>query len=394
MSIDDTTFRRLLDLSDPVGVLTITVGFAPGRPGEAQPAARIGLRNQLREIQQQLTDEGRDDALRALEKRVDELGDDLDGLLDPRAPGRGRALFVALSDGRREHVTVQVPFEERVVVRERPFLRPLVAAIDEGRPAGIVVPDRQHVSILEWSLGATRELAVLDFELTDAQLADERGGPVEANPARGQQSVSHKEAFEDRIDGNRHRFLKQAADTLAALIKERGWDRLVVAGTPKIREELLGLLTTNDLDLLIADASWEGLSAAQIAERAWPLLRSVHREREQQMVEAVRDRTAAGGAGAVGARRVCAAANMGRVAHLLFAHDTALEGFVAEDGTLHAEVGGAAAQADLVMTREPYLVERLVERVLSMGGRVTRVDDEEAARGLAAHDGLGALLRW
>lgn len=395
MELNDDTFRKLLDLSDPVGVLTVTAGFVPGTADD-QDATRIDLHNQLRDEQASLDEQGRTERARALEKLVSQLGDDLDGLLSPRQHGRGRVLVVTLSDGERFHVNVQVPFENRVVVDDRAFVRPLVAAIDEGRPAGIVVGTKSGARLLEWSLSGTRQLADLDFELTDAQLADLRGGPVEPNPARGQQSVSHREAFEDRIDENRHRFMREVAATVAELTDERRWDRVVVAGSERTREELRELVHNGHRAEVISagDASWEDLSSGRIAQEAWPLLRAVHRDREQRLVERAVEVAHSGGPAALGVRRVCDAANVGRVAHLLFAGDATIEGLRAEDGTLHEDIHGAAAQAGLKTEREPHLIERLVEKVLAMGGHVTRVDGDEVRTQLAAQRGLAALLRW
>ena len=396
MELNDATFRQLLDLSDPIGVLTVTAGFVPGTSGD-QDATRIDLHNQLRDAQSRCDEQDRTERARALEKVAGQLGDDLDGMLQPRSHGRGRVLVVSLSDGERRHVNVQVPFENRVVVDDRAHVRPLVAAIDEGRPAGIVVGAREDARVLEWTLSGTRQLASLDFELSDAQLADLRGGPVPPNPARGQQTVSHREQFADRVDENRHRFLKDVASTVAELARERRWDRLVVAGSDRIRDELAELLDSGDGSaqvLSAGDAAWEDLSPGRIAQEAWPLLREVHRNREGQLVERAHEVAHSGGPAALGARRVCEAANVGRIDHLLFVRDAELEGQVGEDGTLHDAVHGAAAQAGIQMTREPHLVERLVEKVLSMGGRVTRVDDDDAAQRLAAQQGLAALLRW
>lgn len=395
MEFNDDTFRQLLDLADPVGVLTVTAGFVPGT-AEDQDATRIDLHNQLRAEQSRLDEHDRTDRARALEKLASQLGDDLDGMLSPRQHGRGRVLVVTLSDGERVHVNVQVPFENRVVVDDRAFVRPLVAAIDEGRPAGIVVATRAGARLLEWSLAGTRQLADLDFELGDAQLADLRGGPVEPNPARGQQSASHREAFADRLDENRHRFMREVATTVAELTDERRWDRVVVAGSERAREELLELVDGDHRAEVISagDAAWEDLSPGRLAQEAWPLLRAVHRDREARLAERAIEVARSGGPAALGPRRVCDAANVGRVAHLLFTGDAEVEGQRAEDGTLHDDIHGAAAQAGLKMTREPHLVERLVEKVLAMGGKVTRVDGEEAVEALAPQRGVAALLRW
>lgn len=392
MELDDNTFRRLLDLTDPIGVLTVTTGFVPGTTDDQ--AARIALHNRLKDTLADL--ERRDDhRAHALEKAMADLGDDLDGLFSPRQTGRGRALVVPLSDGQRFHINVQVPFEDRVIIDDRAYVRPFVAAIDEGRPAGIVVATGSGARLLEWTLAGTRELATLDFQLTDAQLADFHSGPAAANPARGQTSASHREAFEDRVEGNRHRFLKEVAATVAGMAREHRWDRIVVAGSSRIREELVELAGDDHIDMVEAgDAGWEDFSAGRIAREAWPCLRSLHLRREQSLVGEVQETARSGGPAALGPRRVCDAATIGRVAHLLFTSDADLSGYIGPDGSLHADVSGHAAQSNMQLTREPHLVERLVERVLSMGGRVTRIDGEGPTTVLQTSQGVAARLRW
>lgn len=386
--ITDDTLRTLLDMHDDLGVLTILAGFAPDHAG--RPTAPIQVRNLLRDLRSDLDG----DTGKALDERLGELGDELGGMLAPGASGRGRALFVGLASGQTQTINIQLPFDERVVLRERAYVRPLIAAIDEGRPTGIVVVWQEGVRVLEWTIGRTRELATMEFELGGAQLEVHRG-PGPGNPAMGQTSASHKERLEDRIDSNRHRFFKEAGGAIDAFVKERGWDRVVIAGGDKVRTELAGELAASPTDLLHIDSAWETRSSAQIAQEAWPVVRAHHRERERVLVEDVRERSAAGGAGALGPARVCKAVNQGQVAHLLFSHDADVEGYRAPSmGTLHADVSGNAAQSDIHLEHVPHLVEELVERVLATGGRVTRVDDEEAVASLAAHHGLAARLRW
>ena len=392
MSVTHETFDRIFAIDDPAGVLTITVGHGIDRDADA---VRIDVQTRLRDAQHALEESGPAERARALADVQSRLASDLDHLYDPRRDGRGRALFAGLSTGEVQHLDVQVPFEDRVVVRDRPYVRPLVAAIDEGRPAGIAVGTRAGVRILEWSLFRASDLARIDLDLGDAQLADSHGGPVPPNPARGQQTASHREQFEDRIDENRHRVLKDAASTAMEMAHDRHWDRLVVAGSNRVRGELSDLFDgESSLHVIDAgDASWEDRSPGQVAEEVWPLLRSVHRQREQELVGRIQDLSRSGGRGALGVRRVAMAATMGRISHLAFTHDTHVEGYVDEHGGLHHQVDGPTAETD-TFTREPWFVERLIERVLATGGKVTRIDDEDASADLAEDDGLAALLRW
>jgi hypothetical protein len=141
MTIDDTTIRELIDFDDPEGVLSFYVGNTPQRAAERQPTAPIEIRNQLKELTGGLAKRDPDRA-KAVERRLGGIGPAIDLLLDPKAPGRGRALFVGVESGRSETLSLQIPFRERVVLHDSAYVRPLVAAHDEGREAGVYVVSR------------------------------------------------------------------------------------------------------------------------------------------------------------------------------------------------------------------------------------------------------------
>lgn len=389
------TLKSLVGFRDDVGVLSLYAGFTPEQAADPQPVAPIEIRNQVRDLKRRLRDSQPHAVWQAVEERLDDLDTgDFDGLLDPKAHGRGRALFVGVSDGRQERVHLQVPFQDRVIFDATPFLRPLVAALDEGRPAGILLVNSQAVRLLEWTAGQSEELEDWGFELTDAQLADIKSGPSPNNPRMHGGGNVNKERFEDRVGENRHRFLAAFIEDVNTRAAERGWDRIVVAGAPKVKEEVRELIpSSNGRRIVLSEHAWDSAAPHQIAAEAWPALRSVHRQREIELVEAAKDRALSGGAGALGLRKVLKALNQGRVDHLLFQSDLSVEGYRSDEGTLHAEVAGPAAQAGYTMHREPLLIERMVERVMETGGKVTPVDEEASAL-LGEQGGVGALLRW
>lgn len=393
--IDEKLIQNLIGLHDEVGILSFYAEFTPEGAGDPQPRTPLEIRNRIKELRRELADEPAE-RRQAVEDRLEALeSDELARLLDPKAHGRGRALFVAVGDGRTESVALQIPFANRVILSDTPYVRPLVAAYDEGRPAGIVVAHAKGARLLEWALGEAEELASDTFELTDAQTADIKSGPSPSNPRMHGGGNVNKERYEDRIDQNRHRFLSSFVERVNEVAGERGWDRIVVAGMPKIREEVHDLVPReNGRRIVLSEHTWEDAAPHRIAAEVWPALRSIHREREVQLVEACKDRALSGGAGALGFRNVLNALNQGQVEHLLFQADLQHSGYRSEEGTLHETVGGHAAQAGFEMREEPLLLERMVERVMQMGGRVTPVDEEAAAL-LGEHGGgVGALLRW
>jgi peptide subunit release factor 1 (eRF1) len=395
MSLDQTTIRDLIDLTDGIGVLSFYVGHTPAQAADPQPTTPIEIRNQLRALKAELGE--RDGRLaKAVDKRLGRSAAALEALLDPKASGRGRALFVGVESGETASVSVQMPFRERVVFHDRPYVRPLVAAYDEGRPAGILVVSRAGARVLRWALGEIEEVTRHTFELTDEQVATQKTGPAPSNPQLSQHGFVDRDRFEDRIDESRHRFLRGVIDDLATRAKEHGWDRVVVSGPPKLREEARGLMeaATDGIRVLQAEQAWEEASPSVIADQAWPLLRSVVRDRERALTDAALERALSGGAGAIGLRNVCAGLNQGRVAHLLYDVDANLHGYRSEEGTLHPRVEGFAAQAEFEMTREPLFVERMIEHAIATGAAVTPIEDDDAVAKLREHEGVAALLRW
>lgn len=388
MELNDRALSDLLDLDDDLGVLTVTIGVP--NPGEEGEAAKIRFKNRIRDLR----NDAPVDVRAALDQRLDQFGAHLDTMIDPRSGGQGRALVIGLESGEHFRFTLQTPFEDRVVLRQRPYLRPLVAALDEGRAAGVVVGTKSGARVLEWSAASTRQLSEHTFEMSEEQLARDAGGPAGMSGGHGPQSVSHKEAMNDRVAANRDRFLKEVASVVVGHVRQRDWDRIVVAGSSRIRDRIAELVDSEQVTVHDVDDHWEDMSVGQIAAAVWPVLRSTHAEREQVLTTRIRETALSGGPAALGLRRVAGAVNLGRVRHLAFAHDADATGYVAADTTLHAEVAGPDAQVGTEFTEVTHFVERIVERVLATGGRVTRLDDEEATRDLAAYQGVGALLRW
>lgn len=392
-SIDEATIRELLELHDEQGILSFYVGHVPAQAADPKPTAPIELRNQIKALRARL-EQGERDLAQAIERRLGKLDGALDELLDPKSPGRGRALFVGVASGEQHAIALQLPFRERVVHDDTAYVRPLVAALDEGRPATIVVVSRAGVRVLHWATGDAQLTEEARFEPDEELFRDDASGPSTSNPQRAMYSRSDREGYEDRVSEHRHRFLKQVLDDVVQRAEAEGVDRLVLSSSPKLRDEVRDLVKPSDgLRVLVADQSWEAAAAHEVASQAWPLLRSVHAEREHNLVAAARERALAGRAGALGLRQVCEALNAGRVEHLLFDDDLVVEGYRSSEGTLHPRVEGQAAQAGLEFERDPLFVEHMLEQALATKATITPLAPETAVP-LGEHEGVAALLRW
>lgn len=119
-------------------------------------------------------------------------------------------------------------------------------------------------------------------------------------------------------------------------------------------------------------------------------VREAHEESGRRLIRTVRERSGGAGDTAFGLSEVVAALNQARVAHLIYDPLVRYRGSVAHDGSLYADGEESLAR---VWTTDPRLTERIVERALETGARVTPVEGA-ASDGLAEASGIAAVLRW
>lgn len=383
---------EIVRLRDRHGVLSVYVDADPREQAAARPAWVVAAENGLDEIKARVKAEGNRERWTAVFKALETLEPELAALLDPRQPGRGRALFATVEGGDVRRVIVQVPLVDRVVLDEFADLTPLLVALDRGRPAGLVVVSQAAVRVLETALGAVEELTAIGIEPETSDWREMKG-PAGANPALAQHSAPQRDRFERRLDEHRTRLLEVAADELERLRSRRGWDRLVLAGDPRLTQPLGDALAAGSADVSVVDRTLNGLSAAEIADALVPELEQSNARREERLIGRARDAALSRNAGALGLGDVLGALEDGRVEHLLFDPGRSYPGARTRDGRLVPEgvVPPGAAPAELIA--EPSLAGHLIERALAIDAEVTPLSTAGAAA-LAKHDGIAACLRW
>lgn len=379
-------------LRDRFGVLSVYVDADPREKAAARPAWVVAAENGLDEIRRRVRGDGDRERWTALVSALESLAGELAAILDPRLPGRGRALFATVEGGDVRRVSIQLPLVDRVSLDDVPDLTPLLVACDRGRPAGLVVVSHESVRVLETALGAVEDLAAFDVEPETSDWRELKG-PAAANPGLAQHSASQRDRFERRVEEHVERRLERLASELERTRARRGWDRLVIAGDPRLTQALRDELDRDQVDLALVDRRLNGLSAAEIADALAPELEAANVRREASLVGRARDAALSGNAGALGLADVVAALEDGRVEHLLFDPERAFPGVRAADGRL-APAGAEPPGADPSgLVAEPSLTPHLVERALETDARVTPLS-AAGAETLAEHGGIAALLRW
>ena len=299
--------------------------------------------------------------------------------------GRSVALFLS-SDGSIDVLhTFQIPVRDNYVCLDGgPVIWPMMDVLDRGRRTGLVLASNDRIRLLEWRDGHVEELetSTYDPELDDWR---EYRGAARSNPSRGQQSVTHTSAFDDRVDEWRGKFVKAAAKAIAESSRDLGFERLLIAADGELGREFLDALPAGVRDLVaeVVPTNLIDLSPAEAIQHLDPHLREAWRLRVNGVADQAMERIQAGGRGAGGADETLLALAQGRVEHLLV--DPYLE---AETESLSDGGRQAIEQAG-----EASVQEALVELALRTDAQVSSASVEEVPV-LADAGGVLALLRY
>lgn len=385
--LDGDALLALSRRTDELGVVSIYANADPAESPNLEGVA-IDLRNRLRELERRIADEGPPERGRSVSAGIRRLAPEVERLTAAGEPGRGRGFFAGLGEDWVVRFASGLPVPNRVVLDDGPFIHPLLELLDEGLPAGVVLASSDQARLLEWHLGELRELSHMEREEIEAP--HERAGQIGGGPS-GRFDTPAREQRQARERDRAARFVDRVTTLAATLAGERRWERILVSGGDRLTGPIVAGLPAPLRDTVIADDRvLAGLDDAALAEAVSERLRSAHSEYEGRLLVQVRDAGLSGTA-ALGLSEVVAALNVGRVAQLVYDPEIRYAGSIGADGYLYAdeESGAAGSQA----TPEPRLTERLVERALATGARVSPV---EGAAGGVLEDakGIAALLRW
>lgn len=369
--------RRLIEWRPALGVLSVYVSVDPA---DRSQGWRIDLREQLRALEDETSPH---EERRAFDAAMSEV---LERFPANGAPpeGRGHVGFVELIEKRPTAVwrSMQLgPRRTEALRAPRPHVRPLVELFAEGPHVGVVLVSAERVRLLEWSLGAIRELN--DWEITLFS-PDWRERKAERSiPGQGSwTSASGHDQYEQRLAANRHRFLHEVGTLVGEEHSRRGWRYLVAFGTEEHPRELAAGLAGAADRLHVVPHDLVSSPEGQVADRVAKEVHRVNDEAALAVVTEVEEAIGAEPGTALGPQETLQALAEGRARHLVFDASRDYEGPPLEaalrydDGTDGLPVG-----------------ERMVELAVSTKAEITPVYEKPAER-LEQHGGVAALLRY
>jgi peptide chain release factor subunit 1 len=293
--------------------------------------------------------------------------------------GRGLALFAASDAGLWRCFRLPVPVRDRLVVADRPYLRPLLTLIDEFERYLVILVDKQTARLCLVYLGEIAEYTELLDELVP-------------RPKEGGWSA---EKYQRHHDLHVLWHVKHAA-----AVAERLWTRercqwVLIGGPEEPLAELRGQLS-KALAERVAGELAVSLKAGldEILAQALAVEQATERRTEAERVAALLAAALGHGPGVLGLDPTLAAIVQERVQLLVVEEEFRQPGW--ECPRCHLLGTRAVARCPLCEAAlDPQLdvVERAVERALDQRATL-EVLRGEARQELAAHGHIGALLRY
>jgi peptide subunit release factor 1 (eRF1) len=296
--------------------------------------ARLSLRDDLERIEAELRDE-------------------------PVKPG-AVAIFSCSGRGLYEQIELPRRVRDRVMVDATPWVRPMLAVLDEFHRTCVLVVDGATARTWELHQDEIKETSeVLDRSLRKPEYTD-RYGKEERDRSESEALRSH---------------FRKVAGFLDSLYRTGRFELLVVGGheheITAFQANLSHRLRARVAGTFAIDPS--GASVADIRASAEQIVDRYERDEERRWVAATLEKEATGGLAAVGAERCLWAASVAAVQRLLVHDDTVVPGVVCDESGWLAETGDTCPVCGQPTRKTGDVLDELAEAVIDAGGTVEHV---------------------
>jgi peptide subunit release factor 1 (eRF1) len=376
--IDSEVVARLLHFrSQEAPVLSAYAGIPPD-PDEVR-----GFESRLHSLLKPVRELADSDALGHYPR--ESLRHDIDRVLALRERarefvGHGIAVFTCEQEGLYEEVEFPRRVRDRVEVDETPYLRPLLAVLDESHRYCVAVVDREKAWLYEFYMG----------QLEDATKV--RGRALRRpNYAGGWQGYK-EHTVHDKAELLARRHFRETADKVDDVMGRSGAELLILGGHQETVAEFTPFLPHHlqprVAGTFVIDPST--MSPGEVRERADDVVDAYERDEERRFVDEALERVAAGGFGAAGLAWCLMAANEHAIQLLLVHDDEQAPGRICDTcGWLGLE--GQECPVDGQRTRTvPDVIDEMAALVVDTSGRVEHVYVDTP---LSQH-AVAALLRF
>jgi peptide chain release factor subunit 1 len=286
------------------------------------------------------------------------------------ATGSMVGIFTCHRAGLFEVVVLPRRARDRVVVEATPYLRPLLAVLDESRRYCVLALDRVQARLSELFMGEVAGATIMV-------------GPGKPGPA-GCGPLGHAPAV--------HRLFREAADVADEFIHATGAELIVVGGPEGMAAEFLPFLQ-HHLQGRVAGTFVSGPHATgpeQLRACAQAVIDDYERAEEAALVREALDRVRTGGLGAAGLPWCLASANEEAVQLLLIDEEAQAEGSACDRCGWLGQAGACCPRCGAPTRTTQDVIEEMAAAVIGAGGRVRHLQPPTMLTRYA----VGAFLRF
>jgi len=276
--------------------------------------------------------------------------------------GHAVAVFACGGAGLYEEIVLPRHVRDRAVVDTAPYLRPLLAILDESRRYCTVVVDRARSWVYEFFMGELQ------------------GATTVADPGpRGRERTLERAPGDGRVDHRpelaAHRLFRETADVADEVVRSTGAELLVVGGHEETVAAFLPFLPQNLRSQLAGTFVIDPRTMTPGLARACAeqIMDEYERSEEERLIREALERVATGGLGAAGLAWCLDAVNQEAVQLLLVDEGAEVQGSACDncgwlglDGRACPVCGGNTRPA-------PDVIDEMAAAVIGASGRVDHV---------------------
>jgi len=388
------TLDRIARLEAPSeGVLSAYLDVEPAK------AQREGFEAALLDLWKPLRPQFREtDMAMRLEVEIERVNAYVRSWEEP--PGRAVAMFTSEPSGMFVPVALDVPVVAGARFGPRPYLLPLIAALDEYERYAVALVDRERARIVTVWMDRIEERVEFKDALPGRVIG---GGWLTAGGQRTRRDMSpmgpgrvrsDEAGYARHLDYHIHLHVQRVVDELWRLNRKHAFDRLIIGGPPEALAALRQALPRSLAQKVAGRFAGELFAAdAQVVARVREIEEGAERAHEAARVREILEAAQKGGLAVIGWDETLAALCDGRVHQLVLVEGDATSGYACADG--HFATIEAVEQCPFC-TEAMWPVSELAvwatRTAMATGASVEFVRGE-AAELLRPH-GAGAVLRY
>jgi peptide chain release factor subunit 1 len=280
---------------------------------------------------------------------------DIDRIMDvagqERWPPGAVALFSCSGRGFFEEVILPRQVRERVVVDETPYVRPMLAMLDEYHRCCVVAVDREGARL---------------WELYGDEMQERGALSVSAKPGRNP----------NKLEELTKRHFREVITTIDNFYRGGEFELLIVGGHRPELPRFLGLLTHELRGALAGTFPVEDdarISFGEIKRQAIAIVDGYERAEEERMVAEVVEMSAAEGLAVLGLAPCLWAGSVSAINRLLVQDGAIAPGVICDRNHWLALAGDTCPLCDRPVRPAPDVIDELVQVVIDDGGAIKHV---------------------